>query len=88
MVERMASALEGEQEERSGLSLRACSLGALEGKEREMLSPSLIHSNADPHAHQAHHRPVDRRRRSEVTLSLAPVIGLYLSPLGGEKLHV
>ena len=29
MVERMASALEGEQEERSGLSLRACSLGAL-----------------------------------------------------------
>jgi hypothetical protein len=31
---------------------------------------------------------VDRRRRGEVTLSLARVISLYLSLLGGEKLLV
>jgi hypothetical protein len=88
MVERMESTLAGRQEERSGLSLRACGLGALEGEEREMLSPSLVHGNADPHAHQVHRRPVDRRQRGEVTLSLARVISLYLSLLGGEKLLV
>jgi hypothetical protein len=55
-------------------------------KERNgMLSPSLVHGNADPHAHR---RPMDRRRRGEVTLSFARVISLYLSLLGGEKLLV
>jgi hypothetical protein len=85
MVERMESTLAGRQQERSGLSLRACGLGALEEEEREMLSPSLVHGNANPHAHR---RPVDRRRRGEVTLSLARVIDLYLCLLGGEKLLV
>jgi hypothetical protein len=88
MVECMKSTLAERQEERSGLSLRACGLGALEGEEREMLSPSLVHGNVDPHTHQAHCGPVDRRRRGEVTLSLARVISLYLSLLGGEKLLV
>lgn len=32
------------------------------GEEQEMLPPSLIHGNANPHTHQAHCRPVDRCR--------------------------
>jgi hypothetical protein len=38
-----------------------CGLGTVEGEEQKVLSPSLGYSYADPHAHQALGRPVDRR---------------------------
>jgi hypothetical protein len=70
----MASSLDRRQEERSGLIVHSCGLGTMEGEEQKVLSPSLVHSYANPHAHEALGRPVDRRRGGETRLSRARVI--------------
>lgn len=79
----MERVLDRRQAERSGLSLRASGLGAMEGEEQEMLLPSLIHGSANPHAYQVHRRLVDRRQGDKFRLPLAQNSCLVLSPLGG-----
>lgn len=59
------------------VTLCASGLEAVEGEEREMLSPSLIHGNANPHAYHSHCRLVDRCWGGEFRLPFARVVVLY-----------